>query len=140
MRAPVETIYVNPNVNQGDASLGNIPKSTSHSPVVYGDNPNITTNEFGETVVVQNPESLTPPLTPKEQAQQLVDDIKEAVANNSANPTEPKKDFGTIIKDNKALRVAKTNPAPVKPKTNYLLYGLLGVGAVIMLLGLTKKK
>jgi hypothetical protein len=151
MRVPErETIYVNPDIYQGETGTSTIVDVPMNSPIKYGENPNLTVNQFGETVVVQTPIPLnptptstptsTPIATPKEQAEQLVNEIKETLAEIKAEEdTKPKKDFGTIIEDNKALTVAKTNPTPVKPKTNYLLYGAVGIGAVIVLIGIFKK-
>jgi hypothetical protein len=147
MRVPErETIYVNPDINQGETGTSAIADVPMNTPIKYGENPNLTVNQFGETVVVQTPIPLnptptsTPIATPKEQAEQLVSEIKETLAEIKAEEdTKPKKDFGTIIEDNKALNVAKTNPTPVKPKTNYLLYGAVGIGAVIVLIGIFKK-
>ena len=136
MKAPVrEPIYVNPDIYQGETGA-TAPKPSSQQ-VIYGENPNLTTNEFGQTMVVETPTPLTPALTPKEQAQQLVNEIKESLANNSTKDTEPKKDFGTIISDVKAVNTAKTTTP--KKTTNYLLYGVLGVGAVVIVLGIFKK-
>jgi|LakMenEpi03Aug12_release.lakeMendotaPanAssembly.Ray.scaffolds.fasta_scaffold24628_17 hypothetical protein len=147
MRVPErETIYVNPDIYQGETGTSAIADVPMNTPIKYGENPNLTVNQFGETVVVQTPIPLnptptsTPIATPKEQAEQLVSEIKETLAEIKAEEdTKPKKDFGTIIEDNKALNVAKTNPTPVKPKTNYLLYGAVGIGAVIVLIGIFKK-
>lgn len=141
MKAPVkQTIYVNPDINQGEVGTSNIANVSMNSPIVYGDNPNLTTNEFGETSVIQTPIYTGETLTPKQQAQQLVDDIKETLAEiKQAEEKEPKKDFGTIIEANKQLNTAKTNPTPIKPTTNYLLYGALGLGAVVVLFGILKK-
>lgn len=140
MKAPVkQTIYVNPDY-QGEVGTSNIANVSMTSPIVYGENPNLITNEFGETSVVQTPIYIGETLTPKQQAQQLVDDIKETLAELKKEEEEkPKKDFGTIIESNKKLDIAKTNPTPIKPTTNYLLYGAIGVGAVIVLFGILKK-
>ena len=59
-----EVVYINPDLYQGDST-----NTPSNSQVVYGNNPNLTTNEFGQTVV--NPD-IPKPLTPKEQAQQII--------------------------------------------------------------------
>jgi hypothetical protein len=139
MKAPKEIMYVNPDF-QGEVGTSAIANVSMTSPIVYGENPNLITNEFGETSVVQTPIFIGEPLTPKEQAQQLVDDIKETLAELKKEEEEkPKKDFGTIIESNKKLDIAKTNPTPIKPTTNYLLYGAIGVGAVIVLFGILKK-
>lgn len=137
MKAPKEIMYINPDIYQGETGTSAIANISMNSPIVYGENPNLTTNEFGDISVVQTPTYIGQTLTPKEQAQQLVDDIKEAIA--STTDAEPKKDFGTIIESNKKLNIAKTNPTPIKPTTNYLLYGAIGVGAVIVLFGILKK-
>lgn len=141
MKAPVEeTIYINPDIYQGETGTSAIANVPMHSPIVYGDNPNLVVNQFGETSVVQTPTPINSTLTPKEQSQELVNEIKQTLAEiKDSNSTEPKKDFGTIIAENKALNVAKTNPTPVKPKTNYLLYGAVGIGAVVVLIGIFKK-
>jgi hypothetical protein len=140
MKAPKEIMYINPDIYQGETGTSAIANVSMNSPIVYGENPNLTTNEFGETSVVQTPIFIGEPLTPKEQAQQLVDDIKETLAELKKEEEEkPKKDFGTIIESNKKLDIAKTNPTPIKPTTNYLLYGAIGVGAVIVLFGILKK-
>ena len=143
MRVPErETIYVNPDIYQGEVGTSTIANVPMNTPIVYGENPNLSVNQYGETVVVQTPIPLnpTPTATPKQQAEQLVNEIKETLAEVKAQEdTKPKKDFGTIIADNKALNVAKTNPTPVKPKTNYLLYGAIGIGAVVVLIGIFKK-
>jgi hypothetical protein len=141
MKAPVrEPIYVNPNIYQGEVGTSTIANVPMNTPIIYGENPNLVVNQYGETSVVQTPTPLNTTTNPKEQAQELVNEIKESLAQiKDSNSTEPKKDFGTIIADNKALNVAKTNPTPVKPKTNYLLYGAVGIGAVVILLGMFKK-
>lgn len=139
MKAPKEIMYVNPDF-QGEVGTSAIANVSMTSPIVYGENPKLTTNEFGETSLVQTPIYIGETLTPKQQAQQLVDDIKETLAEiKQAEEKEPKKDFGTIIESNKQLNIAKTNPTPIKPTTNYLLYGAIGVGAVIVLFGILKK-
>jgi hypothetical protein len=139
MRVPVaEPIYVNPNVYHGESGTSDMPKSTTTSPIIYGENPNVTTNEYGEQVQVNEtliPTSTNVPLTPKQKAEQLVQDLKDAVAPTKDG--QPKKDFGTIINDAKAVNVAKTTTP--KKTTNYLLYGALGIGAVVILLGILKK-
>lgn len=131
MKAPIkETIYENPDIFGSESGIIN-------NPYV---NPKLTTNEFGETSVVQTPTYIGQTMTPKEQAQQLVDEIKETLAEiKKEEVKESKKDFGTIIEANKELNIAKTTPTPVKPTTNYLLYGAIGVGAVIVLFGILKK-
>ncbi len=140
MKAPKEIMYINPDIYQGETGTSVIANVSMNSPIVYGENPNLITNEFGETSVVQTPIFIGEPLTPKEQAQQLVDDIKETLAELKKEEEEkPKKDFGTIIESNKKLDIAKTNPTPIKPTTNYLLYGAIGIGAVIVLFGILKK-
>lgn len=145
MRVPErETIYVNPDIYQGEVGTSTIANVPMNTPIVYGENPNLSVNQYGETVVVQTPIPLNPTATntptPKEKAEQIVADLKETIAEVKAQEdTKPKKDFGTIIADNKALNVAKTNPTPVKPKTNYLLYGAIGIGAVVVLIGIFKK-
>jgi len=145
MRVPErETIYVNPDIYQGETGTSTIANVPMNTPIVYGENPNLSVNQYGETVVVQTPIPLNPTPTntptPKEKAEQIVADLKETIAEVKAQEdTKPKKDFGTIIADNKALNVAKTNPTPIKPKTNYLLYGAVGIGAVIVLIGIFKK-
>ena len=131
MRVPIrETIYENPDIFGSESGIIN-------NPYV---NPKLTVNEFGETSVVQTPIYIGETLTPKEQAQQLVDEIKETLAEiKKEEVKESKKDFGTIIEANKELNIAKTTPTPVKPTTNYLLYGAIGLGAVIVLFGILKK-
>lgn len=141
MRVPIrETIYENPDISQGEVGTSNIANVSMNSPIIYGENPKLTTNEFGETSVVQTPIYIGETITPKEQAQQLVDEIKETLAEiKKEEVKESKKDFGTIIEANKELNIAKTTPTPVKPTTNYLLYGAIGLGAVIVLFGILKK-
>ena len=131
MKAPIkETIYENPDIFGSESGIIN-------NPYV---NPKLTVNEFGETSVVQTPIYIGETLTPKEQAQQLVDEIKETLAEiKKEEVKESKKDFGTIIEANKELNIAKTTPTPIKPTTNYLLYGAIGLGAVIVLFGILKK-
>ena len=122
-----EVVYVNPDLYQGDST-----NTPSNSQVVYGNNPNLTTNEFGQTIV--NPD-IPKPLTPKEQAQQIIDDIKETIAN-TPKPA-PKKTLTNVLAVNKELEIAKTTTP--KKTTNYLLYGALGIGAVVIILGIIKK-
>jgi len=132
-----EPIYINPDIYQGETGTSAIANVPMNSPIIYGENPNLTTNQFGDISVVQTPTYIGQTITPKEQAQQLVNDLKEAIAPTT--DAEPKKDFGTIIEANKQLNIAKTNPKPIKPTTNYLLYGALGLGAVVVLFGILKK-
>lgn len=137
MKAPKEsTVYISQDVYQGEAGTSNIANIPMNTPIVYGENPNLTVNEYGQTVVNQDIPTPLNNTTPKEQAQQ---DADESNANTPKNVKEPKKDFGTIIKDVKAVQKAKTMPTPVKPTTNYLLYGAIGLGAVVILLGIFKK-
>ena len=152
------TIYVNPDVIQGDNVLGtsNIANVPMHTNISYEQNPYLTTNEFGQTVVNPDlPQVNQNPLTPAQQAQQAAQEaaqhIKDAI-NDIVNPpkddTTPKKDLNTVIKDIKTLQSIKSsnnkpiidNKNIVKPKKNYLLYGLLGLGALIIGYGLLKKE
>lgn len=140
MRLPDKetTIYVNPAMSIGGSNIVDVPMNGN---IVYGQNPNLVTNEYGQTVV--NPDIPMPinatPLTPIQQVQQTAQDLKDAVVEIiTPTPSDtPKKDFGTIIADTKALETAKL-PAN-KPTTNYLLYGAIGVGAVVILMGILKK-
>jgi hypothetical protein len=128
MKAPTkEVVYINENLFRDESTY-----TPSHSQVVYGDNPNLTTNEYGQTIVNPN---VPIPLTPKEQAQQLVDDIKETIANTPK--PKPKKTITNVLAVNKELEIAKTTTP--KKTTNYLLYGALGIGAVVILMGIFKK-
>jgi hypothetical protein len=133
MRLPNKetTLYENPT---GGSNISDVPMNT---PI----NPNLIVNEYGQTMINQDiPKPLNPLdfTTPKEQAQQLALDVKESLASLISAPTEPKKDFGTIMADKKAVETAKS----ITPKktTNYLLYGVLGLGVIVVLLGVFKKK
>ena len=147
MKAPTkETIYVDP-AFQGNSNIVDVPMGT---PIVYGTNPNLIVNEYGQTMVNQDiPVPINQP-TPKELAQQLAQDIKDAQNNVkdtikdivNPKPDTPKstttKPVENLIKDLKDIKSAST--ITPKPKTNYVLYGLLGIGALILIMGVFKKK
>jgi hypothetical protein len=145
MKAPTkETIYVDP-VFQGNSNIVDVPMGT---PIVYGTNPNLIVNEYGQTMVNQDiPVPINQP-TPRELAQQLAQDIKDSqnnvkdVVKDIVTPKPPKnttqKPVDNLIKDLKNIESAKTTTP--KPKTNYVLYALVGVGALIIFMGIFKEK
>ena len=148
MRLTQEPIYVSPDFNSGTtieggvSTIANIPTST---PIIVGTNPNLITNEYGQTIVNQdiptpiNPTPLTPRQSSQQLAQELVDAIKDVASTTTPTPkptatptttptptssatTTPTKDLQTIVQDlkeaqNPALKSSK------KPNMKYLLYG-----------------
>ena len=141
MRVPKpEPTYVNPTL-QGGSNIADVPMRGN---VIYGESPYYTTNEFGEHVIIQTP---TPTSTntnipsTKDFINETLSNVKDAVkdiVSPPADPNAPKKDFGSILADNKAIGKAKTTTP--KKTINYLLYGALGIGAVVIILGVLKKK
>jgi len=166
MRVPIEPIYVNQDFNNtsplegGVSQIVHIPTST---PIISQP---ATTNEYGQTV--DNQYTPTPINTPSPTdtglLNEIVDSIKEVVANQTPSTTTTSssgttngttsgttsgtktgttsgtsnKPVDNLIKDLKAIQ--SVNTTPKKPKTNYFLYGLIGVGALIVLMGVFKKK
>lgn len=172
MRAVKETMYVDP-IYEGGTSIVDVPMNVPiNSNVVYGANPNLVTNEFGQTMVNPDiPVPINPPTstpaptsTPTNFLTDAVESVKEMVADITnatttstttgatsgtttppkSNATPPKASATTssnaqaLIKDLK--QVQSTKDAKIKPKTNYLLYGLIGVGALVVFMGVFKKK
>jgi hypothetical protein len=149
MRKPIEPVYIDP-AYQGNSSISDIPMHTPLTNVVYGENPNLIVNEYGQTIVNPDIPVLLHQPTPKELAQQLAQDIKDAQNNVkdtikdivNPKPDTPKntttKPVDNLIKDLKDIKSASTTTP--KPKTNYVLYGLLGIGALILIMGFFKKK
>lgn len=171
MRVEKETMYVDP-LYEGGSSIVDVPMNVPiNSNVVYGANPNLVTNEFGQTMVNPdvpvpiNPPTSTPTSTPTNFLTDAVESVKEMVADitnanttstttgatsggatggTSGTQTPPKANATTnsnaqaLIKDLK--QVQSTKDAKIKPKTNYLLYGLIGVGALVVVMGVFKKK
>jgi len=138
MREPTATIYINPTMYQGEQGTSNIAHIPVNTPI-NPDMPPTIVNEYGQTIINPDiPVPLNEPLTPIQQAQQTAQDIKDAVLNAIIPSDNPKpKNFGTIIADKKAITLAKTTTP--KPTTNYLLYGAIGVGALVILTGIFKK-
>jgi hypothetical protein len=157
MRKPIETVYIDP-AYQGNSSITDIPMHTPLTNVVYGENPNLIVNEYGQTMV--NPDIPVPinTNTPKpvetikdEIANEIKNTINEIVNSPSNTPKGNPPTGGTtggtnitpkpvdnLIKDLKDIKSASTTTP--KPKTNYLLYGLVGIGALIVFMGVFKKK
>jgi len=140
MKAPTrEPIYVNPTL-QGGSNIADVPMRGN---VTYNyENPNLTTNEFGEQVIIETPKpTSTTTSSPKDFLNETLNNVKDAVkdiVSPPADPNAPKKDFGSILADNKAIGKAKTTTP--KKTINYILYGALGIGAVVLVLGVLKKK
>jgi hypothetical protein len=168
MKAPIETIYVNPDY-AGGTNISDVPVHTPiSSNVVYGQNPSLITNEYGQTMV--NPDIPVPlnnaPLTPQQTqqqsnqlAQEIIQNIKDSVKDivapasstttQSSSTTTPTKETTTsttksnspaenLVKDVKAIQENKQTQS--KPKTNYILYGALALGGLVVLMGIFKKK
>jgi len=129
MKTEEKVTYINPYLFRDETT-----SVANSSNVVYGVNPSYTINEFGQTVVNPNIPTASTTLTPEEKAQQLINDIQEQI--NTPKPI-PKKTLTNVLAVNKELQIAKTT----KPKktTNYLLYGALGIGAVVILMGIFNK-
>jgi len=150
MYRPKETVYIDP-VYQGNSSISDIPMTTplTNTNVVYGENPNLVVNENGQTIVNPDIPVLIHQPTPKELAQQHEQDIKDTensikdVVKNIVNPKPAKntteKPVENLIKDLKNIQTAKTTTT-TKPKTNYVLYGLIGIGALILFMGIFKEE
>jgi hypothetical protein len=143
MKAPEkEPMYVNPDIFQGEVGTSIIAPIPMNSAIIYGENPNLTTNEFGQTVVIPTPIFIGQPITsqeyitPKEQAQQLVNEIKETITE--IKKEEEKVTLAQLKKEEEKAPVLST-PKNIKPTKNYLLYGAIGVGVVIVLLRILKK-
>jgi hypothetical protein len=142
MKAPTrEPLYVNPTL-QGGSNIADVPMRGN---VTYNyENPNIAINEFGEQVLIETPKpTSTNTNTPstKDFLNETLSNVKDAVkdiVSPPADPNAPKKDFGSILADNKAIGKAKTTTP--KKTINYILYGALGIGAVVVVLGVLKKK
>lgn len=149
MKAPKETIYIDP-AYQGNNGITDIPMHTplTNTNVVYGQNPNLIVNEYGQTTVNTDIPMPINQLTPIQQAQQNALDIKEAqnsikdTIKDIVNPKPAKnttqKPVDNLIKDLKNIQSAKTTTP--KPKTNYVLYALIGIGALIVFNGVFKNK
>lgn len=140
MKATKEIIYVNPDIYQGETGTSTIANVPMNSPIIYGDNPNLVVNEYGQTSLAQTPIAITPALNPKEQAQQLVNEIKDSIAEVKASKeaelvkqAEAKKETEPV----KDVIVDKATPKKIQPK--YLLYGLLGIVGVVGLIRIFKK-
>jgi len=178
MKATQEPIYVNEDfyggttIDGGVSTIAHIPTST---PIIVGQNPNLVTNEYGQTMV--NPDIPVPINQPTSTPTNFISDavvsVKEIIAEitntsttstttgattggtsgtttggatggTSGTTTPPKANATTnsnaqaLIKDLKQIQ--STKDAKIKPKTNYLLYGLIGVGALVVFMGVFKKK
>lgn len=110
-------------------------------------NPQWILNEYGQTVL--NPSYIPPqpPPTVAQQIQEATQNITDAI-KDIVSPTSdaPKANYSNVKTDIKTLQGVKagtiknlTPTSTTTKKPNYLLYGVIGLGAVIILAGIFKK-
>jgi hypothetical protein len=140
MRVPEkETIYVNPDIYQGETGTSAIVNVPMNTPIVYGENPYLSTNESGQIVVNQPTPIITPNTSVGGVKNNLLDLEIEPITPTPSASTTPTPSTSTTTTPSTSTTTtpsASTTTTPsasITPtkKPNYILYGGILLAVII---------
>jgi len=126
MKAPIETIYVNPDIFQGESGTSTIINMPTNSHIVYGDNPDLTTTSSGQTIL--NTSNIDTEITPIK----TNTGVKSSTLTPKPTSTIKESETPTPITTQTSTSLIDKSGLESGAKSNKMKYLLYGSGALVL--------